>query len=182
MEMNITKAKEALPNIKIGLAKYQFLLSRFLSVNVATDEEFQIKYVGFFRVRRNRAFLAYYFELMEKSKKCTDLTFEKILKDIYEKFGRVEASFSSKLLSMVNPNMPVWDVYVLANLNLKKPTQYSPTKLQEIIYLYDKICDWYKDFMKTEAAQIYIKLFDEKYPKAGITNTKKIDLILWQIR
>ena len=42
-----------------------------------------------------------------------------ILNEIYQKTGNIEGSFTSKLLATINPNLPIWDQYVLKNIGLK---------------------------------------------------------------
>jgi hypothetical protein len=44
------------------------------------------------------------------------------------------------------------------------------------------IIDWYNDYHKDERGQKIIELYDEEYPNTGITDIKKIDFVIWQIR
>jgi hypothetical protein len=148
----------------------------------------------FFRLgqaRKSKEFLAAYFKFMQRHKNDDDLTFDAVLKHLYEQGGSVEPSFGSKLLSMINPKMPVWDSKVVENLELKEPPHYRTkdgkkcANIHELDEFYrEEICKWYKDFVASETAKEWIKLFDEHYPEAKdrITDVKKIDLILWQIR
>lgn len=180
---NIIKVKQALPKVKIGLEKYKKILDGLNKTNVSTDKQFQKAYNGFFRVRqRPEDFYKEYYKFMELHKNDINLTFKEVLEHFCKLFNRIEASFSSKLLSIINPNMPVWDEFVLKNLNLRKPLYYEKNRIQKTIILYSKIINWYNDFIKTEEANQWIELFNSKYPNAKITNVKKIDLILWQIR
>ena len=94
----------------------------------------------------------------------------------------MEASFSSKMLSVINPQYPVWDKYVLINLGLKAPYTYDKNRMSKIICIYNDIVTWYERFLNTEEAQNLIEKFDRHYPNSGITNLKKIDLIIWQTR
>lgn len=52
----------------------------------------------------------------------------------------------------------------------------------ETVDLYNSIIRWYEDFLPTDHAKKMIELFDDRYKGVDITDTKKIDLILWQIR
>ena len=36
----------------------------------------------------------------------------------YKEIGNIEASFSSKMIATIDPNMPIWDRYVMQNLCL----------------------------------------------------------------
>ena len=103
---------------KRGVEKYAEIIKSFSLVNVTTDKDFQRKFNGFYRVRRNSEWQNVFYDIMENGK-TEDLTFEGVLQQIYNKTGRVEASFSSKLIHTLNHNMPIWDQFVLQNLNLK---------------------------------------------------------------
>jgi len=182
VKIEVEEVKAALPKIKVGLDKYKYLIQHIHLLDVSQDEQFQKKYNGFFRLRqKSKDFYAEYYQFMQNHKN-KNITFEVILKHFYDKFNSVEASFSSKLLSIINPDMPVWDEFVLKNLNLKKPSTYSQERIQKTINLYSEICRWYNDFLKTDEAKQWIKLFDDQYPNYKISDVKKIDLILWQIR
>ena len=72
---------------------------------------------------------------------------------------------------------------VLKNLNLKLRGKSPEIRLSNAVVLYEKICDWYKAFLQTEDAKEYIKRFDENFPEYEmISDTKKIDFILWAHR
>ena len=115
---------------------------------------------------------------MEKQKDNTELTFREVLLYLYEHTGRMEASFSSKLLATIRPEMPIWDAMVLKNLSLKAPATYAKGRLDKIVELYDSICRWYQSSKAQECAEQFERLF----PGADLTATKKADFILWQTR
>ncbi len=52
----------------------------------------------------------------------------------------------------------------------------------KIVKIYKAIEDWYSVFLNTKDAEIIVQLFDETYGDVGVTNLKKIDLTLWQMR
>ena len=168
-----------------GLGKYRCLMEMFHKTNVSEDRNFQRCYNGFFRMqRRSPEFYTEYFRFMERHKSEADLTFDRVLKHLYAKTEKVEPSFSSKMLSMINQNKPVWDRFVLKNLKLRFSYNGLPEKkISSAIAVYDEICTSFKDFVKSEQAKEWIKLFDKQFPEAeGISVVKKIDLILWQMR
>ena len=80
---------------KRGVEKYADIMKAFLSVNVATDKAFQRKFNGFYRVRRNEEWQGYYYSIMEQGK-ISEFSFEQVLRELYVKTGKVEASFVSK--------------------------------------------------------------------------------------
>lgn len=180
--MNAVKINEAMEKIKPGLEKYLRIMNIVNDVDVSRDESFQKTFNGFYRIRqRNSTFYEKYYLFME-SNKSKDTSFEKALIYFYNELGRVEASFSSKLVATINPNLPIWDSLVLRNLNFIQPRSYSKNRIQEIINLYDKINQWYQKFLLTDEGSNIISIFDKKYPNTFITDVKKIDFVLWQIR
>jgi hypothetical protein len=67
-------------------------------------------------------------------------------------------------------------------LNLRKPQQYSKNKVAETAILYHEIVKWFGAFTISDEGKQIINLFNQKYPEAKISDTKKIDFVLWQIR
>ena len=151
-------------------------------VDETNDKEFQRAFNGFYRVRqRPQVFYDTFYSFMEENKGSAP-SFEKTLKYFEKELKRIEPSFSSKLVATINPNLPIWDSVVLDNLQLKPPAYYRKDRIEESIKLYERIVDWYKDYLKDEEGQKMIELFDEEYPNTGITDIKKIDFVIWQIR
>ena len=180
--MNFSAVDSILPNIQPKLSQYQYIMQSIRSANVAADRDFQRHYNGFFRVQRRKPeFYAFYYSLLEKYKNI-NVSFSDILKELYLNTNRVEASFSSKMLSVIDPQYPVWDKYVLQNLGLKAPYTYDKNRISKIICIYDEIISWYEHFLMTKEAQELIAKFDAYYPGSGTTNLKKIDFIIWQTR
>ena len=195
-KISISRVETALSitEIERGLKKYISLRDQIHEVNVSKDRQFQKDYAVFFlltQARKNEEFLAPYFQYMERHKNDDGLTFEAVLKHLYDNVGSVEPSFGSKLLSMINPKMPVWDSKVVENLALKEPPHYRQkngkkyANIDELIEFYrEEICEWYNNHFNSGAAKEWIKLFDARYPetKSRITDVKKIDLTLWQMQ
>ena len=170
--------------LKEGLIKYLEIMDMLYKVNVSEDRDFQKKYNHFYRMRQRKAeFYQLYYDYMEQMKhNNATITFEDVFSYIQEKTSRCETSFSSKLLATINPNMPVWDSFVLENLGIKKIYPSAKDKEIKIVSAYNKICQWYEKFINTEEAKLIVDTFDEIYPHTEITDTKKIDLFLWQNR
>ena len=167
---------------KRGIEKYAEIIKSFSLVNVTTDKDFQRNFNGFYRVRRNSEWQKIFYNIMENGK-TEALTFEGVLQEIYNKTGRVEASFSSKLIHTLNHNMPIWDQFVLQNLNLKMPICSGEKKLQKAICIYNKIIQWYEQALSTFEINQKILEFDEIFPQySWFSQTKKLDFLLWQMR
>lgn len=164
---------------KIGIEKYLAIMQMFKSTNVKEDMDFQRKFNGFYRIRSSsKEFYACYYNFLEDNKNNRDLKFDEILQYFYKTLGRVEASFSSKILATINPQMPIWDKFVIGNLNLKAPYYSDKNRLAKIVNVYNEICNWYQ----TAEAQEKLQLFNHHFSNINISDTKKIDFVLWQIR
>jgi len=171
------------PRFARDLKRYQHLVLNLHKVDVSKCVVFQKTYNGFFQVRRCREkWLPKHYEYLEKNKTNSSITFSEILKALSSMGKGVEASFASKMLSIINPEMPVLDSKVLDKLSLKLPKRDSSTRFEEILVVYEKICAWYKDFFKRPESKAWIDLFDKHYPNSGINPVKKVDFVLWQMK
>ncbi|MCR4598188.1 MAG: HD domain-containing protein [Acetatifactor sp.] len=142
--------------------------------------EFQKKYDAFYRVRRDKAWRKEYFQLMATYGKRGNATFGEILLRLRQATGQIEASFASKMLATLNPNMPIWDSKVLAALQLRLAGSNPNSRFSNAVVLYERICKWYQDYLKTDAATEMLHRFDKEFPEFQImSQTKKIDFIFW---
>lgn len=154
-------------------------MSRIHETDVSADPEFQKAFNGFYRMRQRPAsFYVTFYTYLEQNKTNRLLSFEDIVTYLYQETGSIHASFSSKLLATINPEMPVWDKFVLKNLGLRAPYYYERDRLKKTVQLYQKICDWYSS---QEAAEKLCE-FNSLFPDVDISNVKKIDFILWATR
>lgn len=165
--------------VEIGIEKYNWIMQRVHETDVLSDAEFQKFFNGFYRIRQRPAsFYASYYTYLERNKNNENLTFQDVVTYLYQETGSIHASFSSKLLATVNPNMPIWDKFVLQNLGLCAPYSYEKDRLQKTVQLYQKIYEWYT----TEEALQKLAFFNQQFPDTNITDVKKIDFILWATR
>lgn len=174
---------EAIPKIRKGLEQYVWLQNQVNNTDVRKDEEFQRKFNYFYKItpHRDKIWQKEFYTLLQKSK-TKNSTFEKVLSELFKKTGKIEASFSSKLIATINPTMPVIDSIVLKNLKIKLP--YSYTKNRELIIkeIYQALINEFSKFLKTDTGRYLIEQFKKEYPDVKITEVKILDLILWQTR
>lgn len=166
----------------LGLDKYSRIMQKFKEVNVSMDKDFQREFNGFYIVRRNAEWRKIYYDLFERMK-TEEATFSKIITYLFERTGNIEASFSSKMLATIYPDRPIWDQYVVRNLNLKLTGKTKQETLNNAIMLYSDIEDWYHGFLQTEDAKECIAVFNSMLPKySWVSDLKKVDFFLWSIR
>lgn len=179
----VTDVTSAINNAKPGIKKYLALMDQVAKVNVSTDAEFQRAYNGFYRVQRRQAsWYSTYYNLMEELKGSKPI-FGDVLDRVYEVTGRYEPSFSSKLVATLCDDKPVWDQHVLKNIGQKAPSYASHTKIRDAKLRYADIENWYKTFLTSDKGVNWINQFNDLIPEHGkLTDLKKVDLILWQMR
>ncbi len=87
------------------------------------------------------------------------------------------------MLATIIPEKPIWDRYVVQNLNMQLTGTTKEEKLKNAIMFYADIEKWYADFWETEKGKECISEFDQVLPDyKGISKINKIDSILWSIR
>jgi len=176
-----TQVLEALPRVAPGLEKYCWLQAHLHERDVSADREFQRRFAGFYRVRRGEAWRRTFFEILQNHK-GTNLAFSTALGQLARATGRVEASFASKLVATINPDQPVIDSVVLRNVGLRLPPLGAADRLDRIVLVHSQLANWYGLQLGSPAGAEVIRLFREAYPSAPISDTKALDLVLWQIR
>ena len=121
-----------------------FLINAVAKQDFKADSEFRRIFNGYYKVRQRKAeWYDKYYSLMEDQKKA-HRSFKEILVEL-KTFGNVEVSFSSKLISTIETDKPIWDSYVLRNLGLWETwTQYQGRQIDEriekAVSIYDTIC------------------------------------------
>lgn len=182
MNFNVNKVFQDRLAASMGLDKYQYILEQLGKTDVSTDADFQRTFNGFYIVRRNEAWRKVYYDLFEEVKTGSP-TFASILIYMYEHTGNIEASFSSKMLATIFPEKPIWDQYVVQNLNMELVGTTKLERLNNAISIYADMEKWYADFLQTDKARECIDAFDRVMPDyKHISSIKKIDSILWSIR
>ena len=68
------------------------------------------------------------------------------------------------------------------NFGLRLPGPYESERLSKVLDLYERLCGLYETLLSTPTGSMISRKFAEYYPAAQITDLKKIDLVLWQIR
>ena len=174
---------EAIKKARKGITQYLEIMELLPEVNVADNREFQRKFNAFYRVRqRSREWYLTYFACMQRHKGSKP-AFNDVLDDLYRSTGRYEPSFSSKLVATLDPEQPVWDVWVLTNTGITVPSYASKSKVERARAAYAVIQAWYQQFLNSKDGEIVVRVFDGIVPEhANITNLKKVDFVLWQTR
>ena len=166
-----------------GLDGYAQIQREVCETDVSSDAAFQRLYNRFYRVRRNAEWQAVYYEIMQREKASAGLSFGEILREMHERTGNVEASFTSKMIATLDPGRPIWDSIVLERLGLKLGGTTAQERLENAVGVYESIMGWYADYLATDDAARNIALLDELLPDySWLTPVKKVDFLLWSSR
>lgn len=176
-------SKSKIEKIRSGLLKYQYLRQRLFGVDVSADLEYQRTFNGFFRMgRRKQEYYTDFYTYLEQHK-VQGVSFAGALQYLYKRHSRMEMSFVSKMVAIVDPSFPIWDRVVTGgHFGIKAPAACVKDRLAKAIEKYDYYCRLYAQFMQTEDAKAKIAFFNEWFPNVDISDVKKVDFILWQER
>lgn len=198
----------------LELDKYKFIMQNFETYknnNMSKEKRFKQVYVDFYGMyHKDKKWHEKYFKVFkELSKKTiTSQNYAQEYEELLYKLAKfdtkkhsVEASFASKMLATINPNLPVWDNNVLRSLkteilaktdkiiikddfqyiikgkNLKEKITNAKTIYQIIYELENNLLN---DSRIKKEINDFKNSFDSEYAKI-LTNMKVLDLFLWKI-
>lgn len=166
----------------LALDKYSYIKKNIYKCDISKDKDFQTSFNAFYRVRRDEKWRKIFYDYFEQIKNNKNITFDEILDYMFKKTGNIEASFCSKLLATINENMPIWDQYVLKNLNLEVKGTTKEEKLENTKVIYKSIIEIENDKLKIDDIQVAITEFRECFPEYNLSDIKILDYILWNSR
>jgi len=169
-----------LPHVDRGLRKYVSIQREFPQVDVRHNVFFRKAFNGFYRVRRSEEWQTAFFRLLEEGK-TRRITFGEALDQLHGLSGCQEASFASKLVATLNPNLPVIDSVVLRNIGGRIPTAGSKERRLRTLGLYERMGLCFEEFLRTATGRYLVAEFRNRYGDQ-VTETKMVDLVLWQKR
>ncbi len=168
------------------LSRYERLQRGLLTINVAEDRQYQATFNGYYRMqRRTQDWYSFFFSVLEREKRNHAITFTQILEEVYRSKRRVEPSFSSKLVATIRPDKPMYDKYVRENLSLTIPRPNEPAerRVHKYVEVYSSLEAQMTELIHSQVFQELKRRFDDRFPAhSHFTDTKKLDLLLWQYR
>lgn len=179
MNFDFEKMKKDVFISFLSLDKYKYLNERLFKCDVSKDSAFKTAFNSFYRVRRDEKWRKTFYSYFEEIKYNRDITFDEILEYFFKKTGNVEASFSSKLLATINPDMPILDSHVLKNMDLKITGSTPTQKLESAKEVYIELIEKEKNMLKKESVRRFIKEFRTYIPEYELTDIKILDYLLW---
>ncbi len=166
-----------------GLEDYLYLKMEYEKGN-AVNPDFQEKFKDFYNMRLfgfTEDFYKTYFGFL--SSKDADL--KKILTDlskIEDESGKktVQLAFASKLIHMIDGDLPLYNSTVASELNLKISRGPIEKRIKSSLETYELLKTYYRAFQRREKLKNMMNEFREEhnYAEGVLPNTKLIDLFI----
>ena len=168
----------------LSLDNYNYIINTInnKNIDISKDEEFQKTFDAFFKVRRDEKWRREYYNYFQKVKNNKDIKFEEILNHLKDSTGNIEASFSSKLLATINPNMPIWDQFVLKYYDIKIEDNNPKERIKDITEKYYEIIEKENEELQKEDIKEAIKQFREDFKEYNLSDIKILDFMIWSNR
>lgn len=182
MDMNFDKFIKNNLIEAISLDKYYYLITNLHKTDVSKDEEYQTKFNAFYKVRRDAKKRKIFYDYFESIKDNKNIKYEDIITYLYKKTGNVEASFSSKILATISPNMPIIDQFVLQNLNEELSGKSKGEKIKSSIEVYYRIVEKENNLLTSKEIKSFVKDFHRMFKEYNLSDIKILDYYLWKNR
>src|SRR5438128_1600628 len=175
MIIRLTKAQidAALPRIAKGLDQYVWLQANRDKGDLQSNSEFRKEFNRFYRIRRKKEWQDKFYGLLERYKGKA-VCFSDIFDALHRATGWYEASFSSKLLATLDPQMPVIDSIVLRNLGVRLPAYGSHDRASRICRIHASLVGCFKDYLATVDGKYLVKRFREAYDGIDVSEIKML--------
>lgn len=167
----------------LGMDKYERIMQMMNdSKDLSTDKEFIKTFNAFYRVRRDKKWQDSFYKFFQENRNNKNLTFDEIIDYMFDETGNVEASFCSKMLATINPNMPIWDQYIIKNLKIKVEGNEKLERKESVKKAYRDIINEMNERLKRDDVKIAIKEFREFFPNTYFSDMKILDYLIWNER
>ena len=178
-----SKLTEQFRRLGVGLQKYLRIQARFATLtSVSADAAFRKQFNGFYRIgRKSPEWYDEFYGLFNRVR-GTDAVFSDVLDELKLRTGTFEASFASKLVATCDPAKPVIDAWVLKNVSRRLPHAGHRQRSDAIKSVYEGLCDDFEQYLVSTAGRTLVQQFRRAHPNAQVTETKMLDLVLWQTR
>ena len=128
-----------------------------------------------------------YFKILEELRNSKEIGIWPIdarLENIRDKQDRksIQFSFITKLLNTIDNNISIYDAEIAKLFGFKRPSHSKSRgdRLEEYDYQHLKMYLVYEYIIANKLLYSIFEVFDKKFPKTNISQTKKLDFICWQ--
>lgn len=172
---------------------YDYIMKNVQKVNVSVDQNFKDTFCEYYGLNgfTDLSFQNDFFNYMQQIKSKNPLpSYRDVMEQLWKQTGRVDYSFSSKLLHTLNPNSPILDRHVLRLLGFERKDSGKPqSRINYYSVVYETVEAEYKQIATdlengcTSKICNALRALDSKYPKGSCLSTaRKIDCLLFRLR
>jgi len=163
------------------IERYCSMRETLLNKDVTKDEDFKRSFVTFFKLHRmKKEHKDCYFEILEQEKTKFCISYSTILNELFDITQRVETSFSSKLISIIEPNRPVWNSIVAKYFSIQRIGNNKIERIKSSVKMYAQLEAAVTPLLVTSEFLELKMHFDKVFPKTKyLTDTKILDFSLW---
>jgi hypothetical protein len=156
--------------------------------DLTTDEAEPLRrrFNAYYGVRRNAEWRSNFYRVFERAKTSaldTRALFEKVIEDVFQESGRVEGSFSSKLVATLRPEGPIVDSVVRAWLARQGPCPPFTGGLDAVTAYYAWLDETLTAVSLTPEAEAWRATFTAAFPPASprdsVSAMKQLDFLIW---
>ena len=159
------------------VARYDWLRTNLMEVDVAQNLEFQRRFTGLFKLRfMPRADKAVYYSLMQRAKLAIDHDLAALLQEFHEETDRIELSFISKLIAIIDPNKAVWDSIVSGHLALHLT---QPRTVDGAIAAFGLLCNRMLGMLENGGFVDLQEAYQTRFPHTDHAPMRILDASLW---
>ena len=162
---------------------YEFLKEEFDSTDATKNYVFQYifrKYYGMDQARLSKEFYSTFFRLLEGFRDESKIPMRTVLLELFKKKGSVQFSFTTKMQNLINPDLPIYDEMVRLTCEIKVPYNKDYNKrIDRLVDKYEELIVLIEELKRNKLMQPMLMKFNDKFSEFQISQTKKIDFILW---
>ncbi|MBC7525075.1 MAG: hypothetical protein H7239_11630 [Flavobacterium sp.] len=173
-----------------SIETYNFLKNEFIKTNVKENYLFQFVYRSFYRLDNaglKQEFKVKYFEIFEEIRSQENINVKTILLELYQFpcvnpkiINSFQFSFTTKMLNMIDNNIPIYDSKVENVFNWKR---FNENDFNMKFEFYSKrlntIKETYNEIIEKKLLPKTMSEFDIKFKNHNLSDIKKLDFIIW---
>ncbi|WP_181346806.1 hypothetical protein [Thalassobacillus sp. CUG 92003] len=170
---------------------YMFLHHRFQNTRASHDPMFQFVFRYFYKLDNpslTNEFEQRYFEIMDELHTEEKPNIMHIVRDLYEVKNHkgnptMQFPLAASMLHTLNAKFPTYDSDVAKAFDFSSTYHLSgfDKKMKRYIEQYMHTFTTYQELLEDEAIRPVLNHFDERFLNNGLSNVKKIDLIVGQL-
>ncbi len=185
ININLLAILKSLP-LQLGhVDEYDYLMQNRYLVG---DLGYQKRYCTYWRLfgaGLSADFRREYFTILQEHLNNNNTNLEQVLRKLYIKpvnakgHRKIQFSFSSKLIHMVDPHSPIYDSMVASFFSFNAKAKTTEEKISELLEFHQFLVAEYQRVLKLDLLTPSIQQFRQLFSPIKFTDEKVIDSLIW---